>query len=226
MTEPQGPSSAATPPGRSTGAAVLGGVLAVAGLVWLLAAADAIPVSFATALGLLLVLVGVAHAVLPQGSHHALLVAVGITLAFLGAAASALDVDLADGSVGERRYGPVAPSEVEDEYSLGIGSLRIDLTRLDAGDGSTGTVSLRATVGIGELVVAVPGEASVEVDAHVAVGDVAVRDTRRSGIDVRLETEDEGRDGPDAPTFRLELDGGIGSVRVVDDELGDAGGDE
>lgn len=223
MTEPHEPPAAA-PSRRPHGAALLGGVLAVAGLVWLLAAADAVPVAAQAAIGVLLVAVGLAHALLPSGPHQGLLVAAGVTLALLGAAASALNLDLVDGGVGDRRYAPGELTELRHEYSLGIGSLGIDLTRLEPAGETAGAVPLRATIGIGELVVAVPRGASVVVDARVAVGELDVRGRRRSGVDVRLQTDDAGDAAEgDAPSFRLELEGGIGSVRVVDDALGGAG---
>jgi hypothetical protein len=232
MTEPHEPTTepheptAAPPPRRPTGAIVLGGVLAIVGLVWLLAAADAVPLAAQAAIGVLLVAVGLAHALLPSGAHHVLLVTTGVALALLGAAASALNLDLIDGGVGDRRYAPTELTELRHEYSLGIGSLGIDLTRLESDEEPAGELMLSATVGIGELVVAVPREASVHVDASVGIGEVNVRGQRRSGIDVHLQTEDAGAgedDGGAVTAIRLLLEGGIGSVRVVDDDLGDAG---
>jgi hypothetical protein len=217
LREPPPPSSR----GPSTAAAVLGGLLAVAGLVWLLAAVDAVPVSAQVAVGALLVLIGLALALLPGGGHAALLVAAGIALALVGASVSALNLHLVDGSVGERRYAPADLTDVRHEYSLGIGSLGVDLTRLELeGEENEGALPVRATIGIGELVVAVPREAFVTVDARVAVGEIEVRGRRHSGFDVRLQMDDG---DAAAPAFRLQLEGGIGAVRVVDDDLGDFG---
>lgn len=223
MTEPFEPPP--REPRRHTGGAVFGALLAVAGLVWLLASLDAVSVSATVAVGALLVLVGLGIVLLPEGGHHGLLVAAGVVLALLGAVAATFDLDLVDGSVGERRERPAALTDVRHEYALGVGSLGIDLTRLEARDGDPGEVSFRARVGIGELVVAVPREAELIVDAHVAIGEVEVRDERRSGFDVRLQLEDEGAGG-DGPVFRLLLEGGIGAIRVVDDRLRFEGGDD
>jgi hypothetical protein len=209
------------PRGRPTGALVLGALLAAIGLVWLLATLDAVPISLQVGLGLLLLVVGAAIALLPEGGHHVLLVTSGIVLAALAWGVLALNLDLVADGVGERRHAPTALADVEHDYTLGVGSLGIDLTGIETDE--EGAVPVRASIGIGELVVAVPREATIIVDARVAVGEVAVRGLRQGGFDVRLRTEDEGA-GDEPLAFRLQLEAGIGSIRVVDDDLGEPGG--
>jgi len=223
MTEPLPPPPQPEPRARHTGAAVFGALLAAAGLVWLLATVDVVDVSATAAIGALLVLVGLGIALLPAGGHQALLVTAGVVLALLGAAATALDLDLVDGSVGERRVAPTSLTDVRHEYSLGIGSLGIDLTGIELrDDDEAGPLPVRATVGIGEVVVAVPREAALVVDAHVAAGDIDIRGERRSGVDVSFRSE--GEPGGDGPAYRLRLEAGLGSIRVVDDRLPGSGG--
>lgn len=232
MTEPSGPPPrdeppAAPPPppppeeppsavagreegrGPSTGALALGVLLAAAGVVWLLASVDVLDLSAEVWLGVLLVLVGLALVVLPAGARGVLVV-VGIVLALAGAAASAIDVEL-EGGIGESRERPRNVGDLEDEYSLAMGSLKLDLTALevDAGD----TVEVDASVGIGELVVAVPPDVTVVVDANLGIGDVQALDEQESGTDVDVRTRREGAGGE----LVLRLDGGIGSIKVGDD---------
>jgi hypothetical protein len=225
MTAPDDLPETGRPP-RPLGPVVLGALLAAIGVVWLLAAADAIPVSAQVAVGTLLVVVGAAIALLPAGGHQALLVITGIVLAAAAAAIVSLNLHLVDTSVGERRETPSTITDVRHRYALGVGSLGIDLTRLDdeAGGADDGSIPVSATIGIGELVVAVPADAAVTVDAHIGMGEIEVRGERRSGVDVGLRTTDAGSPEEDAPSFTLRLEGGIGSIRVVDDDLGGAGG--
>jgi hypothetical protein len=195
--------------GRSHGLVVLGLLLAVAGLAWLLAVAGLLDLPVTAWLGALLVVVGIAIAALSPGSHVGVLVAAGIVLALLGAAAIAVDVSLGAG-VGDRSERPLAAADAEEGYELGVGTLRLDLTALP----DAPRAPLRAEVGIGELVVTVPAEAVVVAEARVTVGDVQIRGRQRGGFDVDLSVRDEGVG--DGPELRLELRAGIGSIRVVD----------
>lgn len=215
MTEPLGPPPPAGEPeerreerpGRAPASLALGLLLAGAGVVWLLASLDALDVPAQLWIAVLLILVGVAVVALPEGARG-VLIAVGIVLALVGAVASAVEVEVG-GGIGERRESPSSTAELEDGYSLGVGSLRIDLTELE------GPIELEASVGIGELVVTVPEDAEVVVDAHAGIGDVRALGRDQSGFDVDLEERFDG-DG-DGDEIRLELDVGIGSVQVVSD---------
>jgi len=74
-----------------------------------------------------------------------------------------------------------------------------------------GEVRLELDVGIGELLVLVPSGSDVLVDAHAGIGNVELPETSRSGVDVDLEGTVHGEIGGEV---RLELDVGIGSIRV------------
>ena len=90
-----------------------------------------------------------------------------------GAAVATVDVDLS-GGIGEETERPRTVTDLEDRYDLGIGSLKLDLTRLELEEDTT----VEAEVGIGELVVAVPPDVTVVVDAHVGAGEVAAAEQR------------------------------------------------
>jgi hypothetical protein len=201
---------------RATGSIVLGALLAAAGIVWLLAAVDIVTVPVQAGIGAALVLVGLAVALLPAGGHQGVLVTAGIVLALVGAGAATVRVDLVTQGAGETREAPATLEALEEEYAHGVGSFRLDLTRLplDAGD----TVDVRATIGIGELVVLVPQDSTVDARVRMGIGEVRVRERQRSGLGPDLSARIE-RDGP---TLRLDLEGGIGSIRVVDEGTGDA----
>jgi predicted membrane protein len=117
-----------------------------------------------------------------------------------------LDVPLA-GGVGERSEQPATPADLED-YQLGVGNFRLDLRQLRL---PAGTTRVEARVGIGELVVAVPGGVSVEVAASSGLGNVQVFDRQESGLGSRVDTSSE--QGGDR-RLALDLRVGLGQVEV------------
>jgi prepilin-type processing-associated H-X9-DG protein len=105
--------------------------------------------------------------------------AVTLVVLFTAAAITAFswfNVSLGDGT-GDRVYAPVTASAVQPSYELGIGNLRIDLSRVPL----TTPMHVKARVGIGELKVIVPSNASVVVDAHAKVGDLYVLNRHDDG---------------------------------------------
>jgi hypothetical protein len=80
------------------------------------------------------------------------------------------DVSLGDG-VGDRVYHPTSISDVKPRYEVGVGSLRVDLSHI-------GPVAkerhVKASVGVGELRIIVPHDASVSVNARAKVGELFV----------------------------------------------------
>ena len=105
--------------------------------------------------------------------------AVALVVLFVAAVITAFswfNVSLGDGT-GDRVYAPVTASAVQPSYELGIGNLRIDLSRVPL----TTPMHVKARVGIGELKVIVPTTASVVVDAHAKVGDLYVLNRHDDG---------------------------------------------
>jgi hypothetical protein len=187
-------------------ATALGGLLVLMGLLWLLASTDLVDLSFTAAVGLLLIGLGGAIA-LDAGHPHGAVVALGVALALAGAAATALDVDLVQGGVGERIVTPASAGELGDEVRLGVGKLLVDLTdpRL-----AGGPVDVEASVGIGQLLIRVPADANVEVDGHAALGNVHLFGNDTGGFDVdRAVTVPGG-----GAHIVVDANVGIGEVRV------------
>jgi phage shock protein PspC (stress-responsive transcriptional regulator) len=76
------------------------------------------------------------------------------------------DVSLHDG-VGDKSYAPTTIQSLHGDYDLGIGKLTVDLSNLP----TTAPVHVKAHVGIGELRVIVPPDASIVLTTHVKAGD-------------------------------------------------------
>jgi phage shock protein PspC (stress-responsive transcriptional regulator) len=126
------------------------------------------------------------------------LVAVAACIAIVTAFAW-FNVSLGDG-VGSRTYTPAAASAVQSSYHLGIGDLKVDLSQI----ASTGTQHVKARLGIGELKIVVPRDATVHVDAHANAGELFV-----------LRNHDDGRNASvHAGTGQLEIDARVGAGRI------------
>jgi phage shock protein PspC (stress-responsive transcriptional regulator) len=126
------------------------------------------------------------------------LIAVIVALASAAAIAAAwFDVGLGDG-VGTRVEAPANASELKSSYELGIGDLRIDLSRIGP---ITTETHVSASVGIGELRIVVPAAVSVAASAHAKAGEVYV-----------LDRHDDGRNA--------SVNVGSGGLLVIDAKMG------
>lgn len=187
-----------------TGRVALGVILLGGGVLWLLSNAGVVELSYQVWIGVLLIAIGLAIALTP--GHHGLLVLLGLLVIVAGLPALVVG-DLVTGDIGDAVEAPVTPAEIED-YEHGIGKLTIDLTApgLDGSD-----LDVEARLGIGELLVLVPESADVVVDAQVGIGNVDALGEEESGIDVELNEEIR---GPGSQEISLELEAGIGDIRI------------
>jgi hypothetical protein len=188
-----------------TGRIALGAVVIGAGVLWLLSETDVVDLSFTTWIGILLIGLGIAIA-LSRGSRR-LLVVVGILVALIGIPALFVNDDLFSGGVGESTKRPQTAADLEP-FRHAIGKLTVDLTAagLDL-DGET----VEASVGIGELLVLVPEDTDITVDAHVGAGNVDALGEEENGFDVDFDWI-SGTSGTQELT--LDLEAGAGNIRV------------
>lgn len=105
--------------------------------------------------------------------------------------------------VGDRSY-----YTLHSKYTLGIGHLTLDLSGVKLPKGQT---FVKATVGIGNLQVIAPANATLDVDAHTQAGDVVVLERKNSGTHVRTSVVDRTGSGR---VLVLDLDTGLGKVGV------------
>lgn len=80
--------------------------------------------------------------------------------------------------VGGRTWRPVQAAAVREAYSLGGGKGTLDLTALDL---NGATVSTRVTVGVGEVELRLPTEATVHLHYDLGIGDVSLPDRTDHG---------------------------------------------
>ena len=139
-----------------------------------------------------------------------LAIAFAALLALVVAAAAifvaAFDVDLGSG-VGDRNYVVTTPEQLRDEYHLGIGSLDLDLSRVELPVGET-HVDVR--VDVGDMDVLVPAGVALRINGTAELGEVDLPEgIKGSGRNVESELIETGE-----RVLVLDASVGAGAVRV------------
>ena len=186
---------------------VFGVLLAAAGGLALLAAVGVdVPWDVALAVGAIGIGLAVAIGAFYQRRTGGL-VLVGIALASLAFAVSAVDVRF-DGPIGDRTYRPVTAAAVEQSYDVSIGDLTVDLTQASF----VRDKEIDANVGVGALTVIVPDDVGVDVEADVSAGEVTVFGRSSDGWDARVIARES---GPTDAMLRIDAHVGLGDLNVV-----------
>jgi Cell wall-active antibiotics response 4TMS YvqF len=214
-TEPlrPGPSPRPRPDQRGPAAAtvLVGALLVVVGVGWLLDA-NGVEVPWRAVLPAALIAVGLATvAGSMRGRQHGLMV-VGLVLTLVLALAVGTDWGLGVtlvGGVGERVEQPATAADLR-EYRLAVGQLTVDLTGLQV---PAGTTTVKAGVGLGELVVKAPAGVAVRLDGRSGVGQVHGLDREENGLGNRLDVRTGDFDAA-GRRLLLELRAGVGEIRV------------
>ncbi|MBA8954490.1 PspC domain-containing protein [Actinomadura namibiensis] len=141
------------------------------------------------------------------------LAGIGVILTFTLLAYTAV-AEMPSGSRhGDVEWRPMETSPARQDYRLGLGSGRLDLTALPVRPGQRAQVN--AELLAGALVVTVPRAARVELDAKVRFGDLTVAGRVLGGPNARdtRVLEPEG-DVANPPVIALRIRGKIGDVEV------------
>jgi predicted membrane protein len=193
------------------GAITLGLLFVGGGIVGLtVAAGHSVNATNVFAIGL--IVVGAALVISAWVGRSFILIPLGLVLIGLMSVSTAIDVPFT-GGIGEKRVEPFVLSDLHDEYHLGIGELRLDLTHLDFPRGTT--TNVKATVGIGHLRVLVPRDVTVVIHGHAGMGEVRFLDQHEGGLDVDRDATFPSA-GESTPRVEIETDVGIGQVEVTD----------
>lgn len=114
-------------------------------------------------------------------------------------------------SVGQTQVTPDRLSELEESYAIGMGEIKIDLTRTRI----DGDHELDLDMGIGHVQVLVPETGlAVRGSADIVVGEIKVFDDKYSDV---VEDFSEGGD-QDWPTLTIDADGRIGQIEIITSE--------
>jgi phage shock protein PspC (stress-responsive transcriptional regulator) len=206
ITEPPEP----PPPPSVLGRITVAAALILGGLVALLQNLTSLHVSVDQYAALGLAVVGAGLLIGARfGRSHGLIV-LGIILVVAMAVASAIPTISATTTTGQQRYAPTSVAELRDRYELGAGDLRLDLSDLELERGQQVTVG--ASVGLGQLVVDVPPDTTIDVEAASKAGEIVAFDRQFDGTNVTLDHIERGPEG--SPTIALDLAVGMGVIEV------------
>ena len=204
-----GPAVAAPPRERSPlGWYALAGVLVVLGVLAVVGNFATVRVVPGQFFGAGLLALGIGLIVGAWWGRARLLILLGIVALPAAAVSAFLTVPL-EGGVADDAFRPENVAEVQPAYHLLGGRLRLDLTALEAGSDA---VTVVASVGIGDLYVMVPRNATVQVNGTVQGGQLILLGREHVGTGLADRVSDAGTGG--GATLFLDLDVGIGSVWV------------
>jgi hypothetical protein len=135
-----------------------------------------------------------------------IVVLLALAVAAAGIFVASFDVDL-DSGVGDRNYLVTTPEQLRDEYHLGIGSLDLDMSRVELPVGET-HVDVR--VDVGDMDILVPADVALRIHGSAEVGEVDLPDgIRGDGRNVESELIETGE-----RVLVLDASVGAGAVRV------------
>lgn len=182
---------------------VLGGLLVWTGIAVL----TGTTVQTGLAVALCIVGLGFVLGAFVGGSKALIVPAVLLTVALV--VSTAFDLPMS-GPIGERTWVPETTQQLQ-HYEVSIGEGTLDLTELEVPAGET--VDIRASVGVGHLLVIVPDDVALEVYGEASLGDVKVFGRSDSGWGPSTSRSFD-RDRFDE-VLALELEVGIGQVEVI-----------
>ena len=204
---PGTPTSRAPRPRPFLGPVTISLLLILVGCAWLADTSGALDVSAGAVVAAALVALGAALVIGAWFGRARGLVGLAVPLTVVAALLSVADLDLR-GGIGERTYAPADTAALRDRYDLAMGSLDLDLRRVAFDPGVT---EIDVSVDMGEIVVWVPDDVTVEVDGHVGAGELTVwgRSFDGASIDETL------RAGAGGDTLvHIEADVGLGTIEV------------
>ena len=206
----EGERPASVPRRRSLGPLAVGMLIAGLGVAGLVDVVAGWAVDWRVVLAVAAVVLG---GLIAAGAATGLRVGSVVVLALVVLAAFALSaavrVPLFAGA-GDRTVRPGAIESLHTRYEHGIGNFDVELADLSLPVGET---HVRSTLGIGDLVVHVPSNVTVQVDARASAGKVSLFGKTDSGTSIHDRVTDPGTDS----TRVLVLDArvGLGHLEVL-----------
>ena len=193
---------------------VYAAVLIAIGVLALASQVGDVEVEPAQFFGAALAIMGIGLVIGAWWGRARILILLALLLMPLAVGASFVTAPL-EGGIGAPRFTPANAAELRDEYRLLGGTMTLDLTELSVG---WRPVHIAASVAVGQLVVILPRDASVELRTRAGAGQVTLFDEYTVGTgldDVYVRHHQYGT------TYILDLEVGIGDVLVINDIGGD-----
>jgi phage shock protein PspC (stress-responsive transcriptional regulator) len=117
-----------------------------------------------------------------------------------------------EGGTGDRTYAPLRAAEIQPEYRVGVGTLKLDLSGVNFAEQ---LVRTKVSAGIGSVEVVLPPDADVSIDGRAGIGAVDLLDRTQNGTSVSNTVVDYGPLGDGSIDLTLDLDVNIGEVVVT-----------
>lgn len=196
-------------PGRSPIGRIITGLLVIViGAAWFLDLATDVEIRWGAILPIALIAIGVGVMYGADRQDVSGLIVIGIIISVIVVTAGFFTAAPWDG-VGEVLERPPTVDALEAQYAHGVGDFTVDLRSIEIEEGTT---KVEVSLGIGNLLVRVPGDTTVVVDANAGIGKVTVFDEVREGVGPSLEDTVAGNDGR---TLELKVGVGMGEVEVT-----------
>lgn len=179
-----------------------------AGVLWLLHLAG-VPIEWQLVLPAAIIVIGL---VLLTGGRRVArsgLIGLGIVLTAVALVLSVTPMQVSV-TAGDRTHAVTEIAELQSSYSLGAGTLTLDLRDLEL---PAGTTELAASVSMGELVVRVPEGVTVTGTGQVLAGEINAFGRTTAGVSPRRTLNEAG--GDDAPVLELDVRTGLGRIEVT-----------
>jgi phage shock protein PspC (stress-responsive transcriptional regulator) len=190
---------------------VLAATLIAVGLLAVVSQVAKVEVAPGQFFGAALTVIGIGLVVGAWWGRARILILLALLLLPLAVTASFITAPL-EGGVGDQRYAPANLAELRGAYRLLGGRLVLDLTALSR---RPEPIHVAASVALGELVVLLPSDASIQLDARVGAGRTILFDARQVGTSL---TDRYVRRQPGGALYVLDLEAGIGEVQVITQE--------
>jgi len=193
----------------NVGLVMTGTVLVALGAAWLLDATDVVRLQASLVLPGLLILVGLVLMIASFERAHPGLVTIGALLTAATLFSALAPAEALQGGVGDRRYLVGTEDDLHPRYEVGLGNLTLDLSQLQLTQART----VRVAMGAGDLVVIVPDQVEVRVEASVGAGEAILFDQRTSGLSLHRTARSDDHNA-DATRLNLDLQLGAGTIEV------------
>jgi hypothetical protein len=193
---------------------VLGALLVLGGVAWLLEIGDVVEIPWDAVLPSVLIVVGVALVVFARsGRNLGGLTTLGVILTAILSVGTLVQIPF-EGGVGERLVRPTTTEEAGRDHELAIGELTVDLSGLDV---VASRLDVRASVGMGRLVILVPAGTAVRVHGEAAVGEVNLFGRTAGGFGPDLDAAIPAAGTSPPGELRLDLSVGVGQIELRDE---------
>ena len=112
-------------------------------------------------------------------------------------------------SAGEVREEPIAVADLQEPFDLGMGQLTLDLSGLTATElAEVGTIEV--SLGMGEMILRLPAEIGVQINADVGMGALQGPFSEEAGIGIEASRTV----GPDPVVYEIDAEVGAGVITV------------